>query len=503
MRMLRKFLHDDRGAVSHPRSRQPMRRAGVVAVRALGALAGDRAGAAAIFIGLTSMILLGFTALGTEAGYWYFTHRNLQNAADSAAMSAAVAFTASNTASNGAPTAGDKTQAIAEAKATAARYGFTDAQGSVTVTVNIPPTTGAYTTDNNAVEVIISEPQTLFLTAALKFGRTPLFATNPTQKVRAVANPGTNGNGCVVTLDRSDVIDLSLNGNTTVNLTGCDLYINSDAPNALNQVGNAAVTANAAFIYGGDSGNGDITTQVGPNCTAAPCAPYYGTAPINDPYAGVPPPYNVGSSCTAIPPITTGSSTVNLAPDSGGVVLFCGGWSPSGTIHLSPGLYVVWGGTFGCNGCTITGDNVTIFLTGTGTNYASMAFAGNGALNINAPTDAYVTANPTTKAIEGIAIYGDRNDPCTVTSGVRSCSLTSTFSGNATATVNGVIYLPDQNTIFNGNGTGGSPTCSQMISYTATFHGNSGFANNCVAYQNKTLGTGVLSVGAIPAHLVE
>jgi Flp pilus assembly protein TadG len=460
--------------------------------RVLATLADDTSGATAIIIGLTSMVLLGFTALGTEASYWYFTHRNLQNAADSAAMSAVAAL---ENITN--PDAAHKASATAEAKATAARYGFTDTQGGVAVAVNIPPTAGAYTTDANAVEVVITEPQKLFLTAALTFGGTPLFAANPTQKVRAVANPGTNGNGCVVTLDRSDVVDLSLNGNTQLNLTACDLYINSDAPNALNQVGNATVTARAAFITGGDSGNGNITTTAGT---------FFGTAPINDPYAAVAQPYSSGSTCTPIPPITTGSSTVNLAPDSGGVVVFCNGWSPSGNIHLSPGLYVVWGAPgLSCNNCNISGDNVTIFLTGTGTNYAGIAMSGNGttSLNINAPTDAYVTANPGFKGVEGIAIFGDRNAPCPTSNGVQTCSVGVVFSGNATAAIGGVTYLSHQNVTFNGNGTGGTPGCSQIIGFTMTFHGNSGFQNNCTLYQNTGTGVGVLNIGAIPAQLVE
>ena len=460
--------------------------------RKLAALAGDRSGATAVIIGLSSMALLGFTALGTEAGYWYFTHRNLQNAADSAAMSAVAALlNISN------PDAAHKTQATAEAKATASRYGFVDAQGGVAVTVNIPPTAGAYTSDPNAVEVIITEPQTLFLTAAIKVGGASLFATQPTQKVRAVANPGSNGNGCVVTLDRNAVVDLFDNGNTQLNLTGCDLYVNSSASDALDQVGNAVINARAAYITGGtsDSGHSAINTTVGT---------YTGTAPINDPYGNIAPPYtSPGASCTNASPATQSHVTVTSSggvttytPDGTTMAIFCGGWSPSGNVVLNPGLYVVDGGTFGCNNCTISGNNVTIYLTGSGTTYATMSFGGNGStqLNINAPTDTYMAMNPSTKAIEGVAIFGDRNAPTTAS---------SAFSGNATATINGVIYMPTQNVTFNGNGAAGSPTCSQIIAFTLTFHGNSGFKNDCADYSNPVTGAGVINIGAIPAQLVE
>jgi Flp pilus assembly protein TadG len=457
-------------------------------------LLGDKSGASATIIGLTAMVLLGFTALGTEASYWYFTHRNLQNAADSAAMGAVAALQNIQ----GSPDAAHKTSAIAEAKATAARYGFTDAQGGVAVAVNIPPTAGAYTSQANAVEVVITEPQALFLTAAIKYGGTPLLAANPTQKVRAVAHPGTNGNGCDVTLDKNTVSNLTTNGNTVLNLTGCDLYVNSNATNALDQVGQATITARAAFVTGGitSTAQASLTTTVGT---------FTGTAPINDPYANLPAPYtSPGSTCTNANPatsshvnITTSGSVTKYSPDGTGMAIFCGGWSPpAGTVSLDPGLYVVDGGTFGCNACTISGSNVTIFLTGSGTNYATLAFAGTGSaqLNINAPTYAYVTANPSTKALMGIAIYADRNAPTTSN---------SSFSGNASATINGVIYMPTHNVTFNGNGAAGSPTCSQIITFTQVFHGNSTFQNNCADYSNPATGQGVVGIGAIPAQLVE
>ncbi len=481
----------------------PQRRrriAQILTCRTLARLAGDTSGATAIIIGLTSMVLLGFSALGTEVGYWYFTHRNLQNAADSAAMSAVAAL--ENIAN---PDTAHRTQATAEAKATAARYGFVDTQGGVAVAVNIPPTAGAYTADPNAVEVVITEPQTLFLTAAIKIGGQPLFAANPTQRVRAVANPGTNGNGCVVTLDRAAVVDLFANGNTQLNLTGCDLYINSDAAAALDQVGTGSITARAAFVTGGitSSGQAALTTTAGS---------YTGTAPINDPYANLVPPYtSPGGSCTNDPartisgdyaPSTDAAGVTHYGPSTpGGMVVFCNAaWPPNGsTIQLDPGLYVFDGGIFGCQNCTITGSNVTIYLTGsTGStsNWATLSFSGNGttALNINAPTDAYVQANPGTKVLEGIAIFDDRNSPTTSS---------NAFSGNATASVNGVIYMPTQSVTFNGNAVGQIPTCSQIIALTLVFHGNSAFQNSCATYQNPQTGTGVANIGAIPARLVE
>jgi Flp pilus assembly protein TadG len=478
-------------------------------------LAADRSGVSAILIGLLSMGLLGFSALGTEVVYWYTVHRNLQNAADSAALSAVAAL--ENLAA--APDSTHMSQATAEAKYTSQQYGFTGGAGGVIVTVNIPPSSGAYTSNPTAAEVILSAPQKLFLSTALTFNGARLFPTQPTQKARAVATPAKNGNGCVVTLNTSTVTDLSLNGNTTVNMQSCDLYVNSQADDALNQVGNATVNAEAAYIAGGtsSSGNAQLNTTVGT---------FTGTAPINDPYGGLTVPYtSPGSSCSAASPPTMQHVQVrannpapgetDYGPDGTGnnIAVFCGGWqlASNTTNVLEPGLYVIDGGTFGCNNCTVTGQNVTIYLTGSGTNWASIAFGGNGTsfLNIDAPTDTFIASAPANfKGIEGVAIFGDRNAPCTSS----SCTASMVFSGNATELINGVIYLPKQSVQLNGNGAS-SPSCSQLIAYTATFVGNSAFSTsfsddpndttNCNRFRNAITGAGIAGAGAIPAHLVE
>src|SRR5215471_20316432 len=194
----------------------------------------DQSGATAMIVGLSATMLIGFAGIGTEMGLWYFTHRNLQNAADSAAMSAEAALFYAD---------GNYTS---EAKTSAARYGFVDGTNGVSVTINKPPQSGAYAGVGDAVEVIISEPQVRLFTA--------LFSNSAlTQTARAVAQVQTNGNGCVVTLDKNSVVDVLQNGNTTLNLVACDLYVNSNAPDALDQIGNATIDAHSVYVVGGIS----------------------------------------------------------------------------------------------------------------------------------------------------------------------------------------------------------------------------------------------------------
>ena len=472
---------------------EPTSRLAGLSLRCLTKLGRDKTGATAVIVGLVSSVLIGFAGLGTEVGLWYFTHRNLQNAADSAAMSAVAALYNGGT--------GDYT---AEARATAARYGFTDgsspSQGptssgptqgptssgptvsglptvspptsgpTTTVTVNKPPLSGNFKTDANAVEVIISEPQPRLFSALF-------LATDPTQTVRAVATPGTNGNGCVVALDRaSNIVDLFDNGVTNVNLQSCDLYVNSSASDAVDITGQASISAESAFISGGitSSGQAALTTSNGTNT---------GVAPINDPYINVPAPALPGSCPNSQPNSFTGpGSNGNLNIDPG---LFCGGLTLKGNITMAPGIYFVDGGSFTSNGgATVTGNGVTIFLTGDTPNTCAT-------MQWNDANSSLTLTPPTAGPLAGIAIFQDRK--CTANPAVN----TNKIGGGAAISITGVIYFPQQNVTYNGGANSGGPICEQLVSLTVTFHGNSHMQNNCAGVP------GVAAIGAIPALLVE
>src|SRR5215475_9428071 len=86
----------------------------------------DQSGSYVIISALLMPVLVGAAGLGTEVGWWYYKHKNMQSAADSGAVSAATAYVAG----------GDLT---AEANAVTANYGYANALNNVTVTVNQPP----------------------------------------------------------------------------------------------------------------------------------------------------------------------------------------------------------------------------------------------------------------------------------------------------------------------------------------------------------------------------
>jgi hypothetical protein len=449
----------------------PSRLGAVIA--SLYGLVQDRSGATAMIVGLSATMLVGFAGLGTEMGLWYFTHRSLQNAVDSAAMSAEAALFYADG------------NYVSEAKASAARYGFTDGTNGVTVTVNKPPQFGAYAGVGDAVEVIISEPQVRLFTA--------MFSNNAlTQTARAVAQVGSNGNGCVVTLDRHAVEDVFNNGNTQLTLTSCDLYVNSDACDAIKESGNnTSITAPNIYVVATSGCNG-VTSSGGSlhgNLVSH-------VAPINDPYANVAAPASHDPNCTNTSPTAAntfsgnGHSSVTLSPGT-----FCGGISVTGgDVTLSPGVYVIDGGQFQASGqANIHGDGVTIYLTGGSGNYATTQFSGNANLTLSPPTSG---------GTEGISLFQDRNAPSTtdgqpLAADDSNAILNHVGAGNGTLNITGVTYFPNQEVVWNGNGTGGSPQCAQIVSLVLRIVGNSSFTNNCTGV------AGVRNIGALAGRLVE
>jgi hypothetical protein len=424
--------------------------------RALVAFAEDRAAAATLTIALTFTVLVGFAALGTEVAEWYSIRRTMQGAADSAAYSAALAKF--NGASRAAYTS--------EGESVASNYGFVDGSNGASVTVNSPPASGGYTADSNAVEVIVSRPQPLQLARMFMSGP-------PTLHARAVATLNPNGSACVLALDRSDITDVADNGNTTLNLNSCNLYVNSPSNSALTLKGQATINAQAAYI----SGNYTTSGQASLNTTNGT---FTGQAAANDPYADVAIPSYSG--CDQKNYSLTGNKSASFSPGSSGVMVFCNGLSISGgsSVSLAAGTYIIDGGSFSISGnSSISGEGVSIVLTSsTGSNYASASISGGSTVSLDLTTPA---------PLAGIAVYQDRNAPQ---------GGTNSFTGGTTQNINGAIYFPNQGVTFNGGTKTGGAICTQLVALTITFNGNANFNNNCKGF-------GVRSVGTSFVQLVE
>src|SRR5512146_1172024 len=185
----------------------------------------DPSGTISVMAAISLTAIIGFAGLGTEASYWYVQKRHMQSAADSASFTAVADMKAGDTFASGKPTAA--------AKAIAAQYGFVDGTSGVTVTVNNPPSSGPNAALASAVEVIISQPQQRLFTSLF-------MSSNPTIGGRAVSALNGGGPPCVLALNDGNVTDLIVSGTPTLNIPGCDLYVNSsNAGGALSLSGTA------------------------------------------------------------------------------------------------------------------------------------------------------------------------------------------------------------------------------------------------------------------------
>lgn len=414
------------------------------------AIARRNDGSVAIQLALASVAILGMVALAVEITFLVYKHRQMQAAADAAAFNAAIARKA-----------GYPSSYALEARAATAEVGYVNGVDGVSVTVNNPPKTGNYTTNSNAVEVVVSQSQTLTLVTLFQTGLISVGA-------RAVAVPGGGGAACVLQLLNTSITGVSLSNGATVNLVQCGLNANATSSSAVSVIGGA--TLNTQFV----STSGRTSTSNG-GVINATNGIKINQAAVADPYASVPAPTFSGCNYNNK---SFGHSASRQYANPG---VYCNGlaFTNDAIVTMNPGVYIIDRGTFNVGGAVqLTGTGVTIYLTkSTGSSYATVNI-GNGA-NVT------LTA-PTSGTYAGLVFFGDRK---------ASSSTTSSFGGGATFSITGALYFPSQTVSFN-NGISNPSGCTQLVAGKIQFTGGSQFKNNCT-------NTGVISVGGAQTSLVE
>jgi hypothetical protein len=411
----------------------------------LSRFARDESGTYLVVSALTMPILLGVAGLGTEAAMWLHDQRALQGAVDGAALTAATAYYQH----------GAQAGVVTEAESVLSMRGLTAQAQGVTIAINRPPLSGAYTASMSAVEVIVSQSKPRLLSA--------LWTQQPMQvSARAVAR-GTGGRGCVLALSPSASGAIQAGGSTSVTLLGCSIIANSSHASALQGNGSAMVAAQSASVVGGVSGAQNFNTVDGihTNQQAA-----------SDPYADVQPPSFSGCD-------HNNYSTNTVATLNPGV--YCNGIrvNASANVNLNPGIYYMDRGSFTVNGnATVTGHGVTlVFTSRNGANYATAAINGGATVNLTAPTD-----GPTA----GIVLFGDRTMPT---------GTTFRLNGGASQSFNGAVYVPKGHLDFAGT-NGSQQGCTQLIADTINFTGTSDVRLDCS-------GSGTRPIASAVASLVE
>ena len=417
-----------------------------------------RRGSVAIQMGILLVILIAMAGLGTEIPFLMYKHRQMQTAADSAALGAGVALTQ-----------GYPSPISTEAYGIAAALGFTNASGNVTVTVNNPPKSGSYTANSSAVEVIVTQPQTLKLAGVLGVSLYNLSA-------RAVALAGSGGDGgyCMLELDPvglsqwgGPAIGVGLWGGVVVTMTGCGMAVNASGSAALTLQSGGTLNAPKVSIVGGLN---NVWSTV--NVTSLKT----GQSAITDPYANVSMPSSAGCDYDGFSQSWTPTQTT-LNPGR-----YCNGLTITNgaNVLLNSGIYYVKSGQFNiAGGASLIGTGVTIVLTTADgvSSYATLSITNGNNLTLSAPTSGQTA---------GILFFGDRNAPS---------SNTSYLSGFTTFNATGAIYLPSQTLQYGGGGT--ITGYQQLVAWHID-----DYINN-LPFDGTCTGTGMKTIGASSTLLVE
>lgn len=168
---------------------------------------------------------------------------------------------------------------------------------------------------------------------------------------------------------------------------------------------------------------------------------------------------------------TTSSSTYTVSPGTySGITIAC-------NTNFLPGVYTIngtldWGSNY-----TVSGSDVMFVLTGSGSEK----------MKLNADSIVNLTGISKT-TLENM--YGVSEEQASLLAGMLMYDVTSTadlkFNGNATAMIDGIIYMPKRNGKFNGNATNAG-TCMILALATLEFTGDNDLSSFC----NSTGSSGI------------
>ncbi len=420
----------------------------------------DRRGSVAITTAILGGALAGFVALAVDVGSWEANRSAMQGAADQAAMAASYAITSALIA--GQPTAAQTAAAQKEARGLAAAHGYVDGAAGVGVAVNIPPRSGSHAASARAIEVVITQPQQVFL-GGMIMGGTPMATA------RAVAVPGP-ATTCIMALSPAGV-GITDAGLGTV-ATNCNIYVNSAASLAGCDVALAGVVALVGYdVFLGQP----PCAGLGLTAVAATDRLRANAAPAADPYAArvIPAPTRPCMPVQTPLQLLLSPPTITLNPGT-----YCQSlvFPALKQVVLNPGLYVFDNADLAFAGLgTLTGNGVSlVFTSSDGTRYGTLLAAAAAATISLTP----MTTGPTA----GIALWLDPNAPAMPPT--PALALTTVAS---VLNINGAIYAPGGEVDV--LGIASTAQCTQIIASSIRFTGIGSFRHNCA-------GTGVADVTA-------
>ncbi|HEV2745718.1 MAG TPA: pilus assembly protein TadG-related protein [Allosphingosinicella sp.] len=275
-----------------------------------------------------------------------------------------------------------------------------------------------------------------------------LFTGSPTTlRAQAVAAVVNEGEYCMISLYDGTDPGITAGGNGSVTL-GCGMATNSRAASAIISDGSSDITATPAAAVGG------VTEEDNNFVGETMLLPY--STPFADPLARVPNPDPLG---TCVDFNDSPQTVTNL--EAGDQECF-NMMTVQGTLNLGEGIYYINGGDLTVNStATITGENVTIVMTGPGGQAGTVNIMGGAEINLTAPS---------TGPYRGVAFYRDR----------RASLATITLNGGATLNIQGALYFPTTDLTILGNFELDA-ACLQMVGRILNFGGTTDVQNECPA----------------------
>jgi hypothetical protein len=353
-----------------------------------------RRGSVLVWLALSAAVLIGIVALSQDGGRMMEERRRAQAAADAAALAAAGDMYANYWTNHGLDPGGT---AGAMAATSAAANGY-PASG---VTVNVPPTSGAFAGVAGYVEVIV--------TGHLQAGFSKIFSQTDLQvEARAVARGQPMKIGMIVL--RPAGADAFLNNAAAFTLVNAPLIVNSSDAAALHQASFGIAQAKR-FDVTGNFVNSGGALMLGKIRT--------GVRPTPDPLALLPIPNSASASAQSAVPLLINS----LLPKALQPGVYQGGIHITGAsiVTMNPGVYIMEGGGFLVDGiATVVGLEVMIYNT-------IGPFAA-GSFQVQALGKVVLVA-PLSGTYQGISVFQNRalSNPLTV-------------SGVGLTTLTGVVY---------------------------------------------------------------
>jgi Flp pilus assembly protein TadG len=416
----------------------------------------DKRGNSLILAAAALPLLLGSAGLATDTIQWALWKRQLQRAADSAAIAGVYDRVQNDGATSNTAAAVDHDLDLNNALRP-------EHWPLVEKNVTFPADAGSHQ-NKVSVQIAVRRPlsfSSMFMTAA------PLIRTTA-----IAATVSSAGEFCVLSLQNNNKTGIQATGNASITMD-CGMMTNSVSTNAAAGQGSSLVDATTIAAAGG--------IQQSANWKVQSYQPY--SPALVDPYKDLTPSADELATCGTSP------SALSINGGNSGLVVTGGACYSSlsvgsnRTLTLRDGLYIISGGSVNIQG-QLNLVNATLVLT----NKDGSSSAPIGSLDMNANGSLNATA-PTTGKWAGMAIYQDRRAVDTAPTGNITASSPNKINGNSSNKIRGVVYFPNQQLTYNGDGTG-TATCTQFVAKRIYWSGNAGvnnFTKNCDMYGMKPI----------------